>query len=129
MAKGNTIYLIKNGGQLSCVDVESGEIIQGCEPRGELISITPDRQRPPVLLPVMAVSVVKITDRPTIVSVNEMEENVRHPAIVDSVIYLRTHLNSSRLENRNGEVIFRRSLISIFVISFLSGYGQCGKSH
>ena len=38
------------------------------------------------------VSVMKITDRPTIVSVNEMEENgYATPAIVDSVIYLRTH--------------------------------------
>ena len=48
----------------------------------------------------MAVSVMKITDRPTIVSVNEMQENARYPAIVDSVISAPT-LNSSRLENRN----------------------------
>ena len=95
VAMGNTIYLIKNGGQLSCVDVESGEIIQRMRTQGggthyaspliandHLYCFAGDGR----------VSVMKITDRPTIVSVNEMEENVyATPAIVDSVIYLRTH--------------------------------------
>ena len=80
---------------MSCVDVETGETLQRMRTKGggthyaspliandHLYCFAGDGR----------VSVIKITDRPTIVSVNEMEENVyATPAIVDSIIYLRTY--------------------------------------
>ncbi len=95
VSDGKYIYLVKNGGLLTCLDVAAGETVYHKRTRG-----TGTHYASPLIaggnLYTFAgngrVSVMELGESPRIVAVNEMEEGVyATPAIVDGVIYLRTH--------------------------------------
>lgn len=95
VAWGPTVYLIKNGGQLSCIDIGTGDVTKRMRTQGSGTHYAS---------PVIAdghlycfagdgcVSVIQLNDSKSVIAVNELNDNVyATPAIVDGVIYLRTH--------------------------------------
>ena len=95
VSDGQTAYLLKNGGQLSCVNIESGEVVHRMRTKG-----TGTHYASPLVadgrLYCFAgngrVTVLDLQDKPEIIAVNDMGDDIyATPAIVDGVIYLRTH--------------------------------------
>jgi outer membrane protein assembly factor BamB len=88
-------YFVKNGGIITCLDVETGERIYRMRTRGrgthyaspliadgKIFSISGDGH----------ISVLTLGAEPQILAVNDMEDAVfATPAIVDGTIYVRTH--------------------------------------
>jgi outer membrane protein assembly factor BamB len=106
VSDGKYIYLVKNGGQLTCLDAASGETVYRKRTRG-----TGTHYASPLIaggnLYTFAgngrVSVLELGESPHIVALNEMKEEVyATPAVVDGVIFLRTHsaLYAFAKENR-----------------------------
>ncbi|MGB7346853.1 MAG: PQQ-binding-like beta-propeller repeat protein, partial [Pirellulaceae bacterium] len=92
---GNYVYMVKNGGLLTCLDVKSGKSVYRMRTRG-----TGTHYASPLIaggkLYTFAgngrVSVITLGEKPRVLAVNEMKEGVfATPAIVDGVIYVRTH--------------------------------------
>ena len=95
VASETTIYLVKNGGQLTCIDQKTGQITKRMRTKGSgthyasplitddhLYSFAGDGR----------VSVIALNDEMPVVAVNELGDNVyATPAILDGVIYLRSH--------------------------------------
>lgn len=95
VSDGTNVYLVKNGGLLTCVDVATGETVYRKRTKGSgthyaspliadgrLYTIAGNGQ----------VSVIELGNTAKILAVNDMQEAVyATPAIVDGVIYLRTH--------------------------------------
>ena len=89
------MYLVKNGGLLTCLDLASGKTVYKARTKGSGTHyasplIAGDR------LYTFAgngrVTVMALGEEPGVVAVNEMQVGVyATPAIVDGVIYLRTH--------------------------------------
>lgn len=92
---GQYIYLVKNGGLLTCIDAKTGETAYRMRTKG-----TGTHYASPLIANGMLytfagngrVSVVALGDTPQILAVNEMNDDVyATPAIVDGTIYVRTH--------------------------------------
>ncbi|MEM8670597.1 MAG: PQQ-binding-like beta-propeller repeat protein [Planctomycetota bacterium] len=95
VSDGKYVYLVKNGGLLTCIDVTSGERVCRMRTRGRgthyasplvadgrLYTFAGDGR----------ISVIDIQDSPEILAVNEMQDSVyATPAIMDGVLYVRTH--------------------------------------
>ncbi|MEM1071164.1 MAG: PQQ-binding-like beta-propeller repeat protein, partial [Planctomycetota bacterium] len=95
VSDGKYVYLVKNGGLLTCIDVASGERVCRMRTRGRgthyasplvadgrLYTFAGDGR----------ISVIDIQDSPEILAVNEMQDSVyATPAIMDGVLYVRTH--------------------------------------
>ena len=89
------IYFVKNGGILTCLDLETGERVYRMRiggrgtyyaspiiADGKLFATSGDGQ----------ISVVRLGSQPEILATNEIGERIyATPAIVDGVIYVRTH--------------------------------------
>ena len=92
---GQRIYLVKNGGLLSCVDIASGKTIYRTRTRGRGTHYASPLIAADKLYAVAGdgrVSVMAIGIKPELLAVNELGDNVyATPAIVDGVIYVRTH--------------------------------------
>lgn len=94
VSDGTFVYLVKNGGLLSCVDVASGELIDRMRTRG-----TGTHYASPVIANERlysfagngTVSVIDLKEPKRILAVNKIGARVyATPAIIDGVIYLRT---------------------------------------
>lgn len=92
---GIHVYLVKNGGLLTCVHLESGRTVYRVRTKG-----TGTHYASPIIANGMVytfagngrVSVIQAGDTPQVIAVNEMNDGVyATPAIVDGTIYLRTH--------------------------------------
>lgn len=95
VSDGKYLYLVKNGGQLTCLDVKTGKMVYRKRTGG-----TGTHYASPLIadgnLYTIAgngrISVVQSGESPGILAVNDMDDEVyATPAIVDGVIYLRTH--------------------------------------
>lgn len=95
VSDGKQVYLVKNGGLLSCVDCVSEKLLHRLRTKG-----TGTHYASPLIaggkLYTFAgngtVSVIQLADKPSILAVNRLGDGVfATPAIVDGVIYLRTH--------------------------------------
>jgi outer membrane protein assembly factor BamB len=95
VSDGTYVYMVKNGGLLTCIDITSGDLIYRMRTRG-----TGTHYASPLIagdkLYTFAgngkVSVIELGESQCILAVNEMRESVfATPAIVDGVIYVRTH--------------------------------------
>ena len=89
------IYYVKNGGILTCLQLATGKRVYRIRTRGtgthyaspiiadgKIFSLAGNGQ----------VSVIRLGPRPAILAVNDLEEETyASPAIVDGVIYIRTH--------------------------------------
>lgn len=95
VAVGERVYLVKNGGLLTCVDAKSGERVSRTRTRGSgthYASPLVADNRLYTFAGDGRISVLELGDAPRILAVNEMNEGVfATPAIVDGVIYVRTH--------------------------------------
>jgi hypothetical protein len=92
---GKHVYVVANGGILTCLDAKTGQRIYRTRTRGrgihyaspliadgKLFTIAGDGQ----------ISVLTLGANPEILAVNDMQEGVyATPAIVDGTIYVRTH--------------------------------------
>jgi outer membrane protein assembly factor BamB len=87
--------MVKNGGLLTCIDITSGDLVDRMRTRG-----TGTHYASPLIagerLYTFAgngrVSVIELGESGRILAVNEMADSVyATPAIVDGVIYVRTH--------------------------------------
>ena len=95
IAHQNKIYLVKNGGILTCVDVETGERLYRIRTQGKgthyasptifgnnLYSIAGNG----------SISVIQLGETAKVISTTSVGEEIfATPAIVDGIIYLRTH--------------------------------------
>ncbi len=95
LSDGERIYFVKNGGVLTCLDLKTGNIVYRTRTggrgthyaspliaNGNIYSTAGDG----------TISVLKLGDNPEVVATNDMQDNVyATPAIVDGVIYVRTH--------------------------------------
>ena len=95
VSDGERVYLVKNGGQLSVVNIETADIEHRVRTKG-----TGTHYASPLIADGRLysfagngkVSVLKIDDEPQILAVNDIGDDVyATPAIVDGVIYLRSH--------------------------------------
>jgi len=89
------IYYVKNGGILTCLQLATGKRVYRIRTRGtgthyaspiiadgKIFSLAGNGQ----------VSVIRLGPRPAILAVNDLEEETyASPAVVDGVIYIRTH--------------------------------------
>jgi outer membrane protein assembly factor BamB len=89
------LYFVKNGGILTCLELATGKRVYRTRTRGtgthyaspviadgKLFSLSGNGQ----------VSVIRLGPKPTILAVNDLEEETyASPAIVDGTIYIRTH--------------------------------------
>ncbi len=89
------LYFVKNGGILTCLELATGKRVYRTRTRGtgthyaspiiadgKLFSLAGNGQ----------VSVIRLGPKPTILAVNDLEEETyASPAIVDGTIYIRTH--------------------------------------
>lgn len=92
---GTYVYMVKNGGLLTCLDVASGETVYRTRTRG-----TGTHYASPLIADGRLytcsgngrISVLQLGESPRILAVNDMEDGVfATPAIIDGVIYVRTH--------------------------------------
>ena len=89
------VYFVKNGGVLTCLDAKTGERLSRIRTRGsgthyaspiiadgKLFSTAGDGH----------ISVLSLGAKPTILAVNDMGDNTyATPAVVDGILYVRTH--------------------------------------
>ncbi|MEL6109089.1 MAG: PQQ-binding-like beta-propeller repeat protein [Planctomycetota bacterium] len=94
VCKDGLVYFVKNGGVLTCLDVDSGQRVYRIRTKGKgthyaspviagdhLICVAGDGR----------ISVIKIGRDPQMIAVNEMGENVyATPTVDDGVLYIRT---------------------------------------
>ena len=95
LCDGQYIYFVKNGGVLTCLDLETGERVYRTRTRGrgthyaspviadgKLYSVAGDGR----------VSVITLGPKPEVLATNEMDDHVyATPAIVNGTIFVRTH--------------------------------------
>ena len=95
VSEGHRVYLVKNGGQLSVVNIESEEVEHRLRTRG-----TGTHYASPLVVGGRLysfagngkVTVLSIEGEPEILAVNDIGDDVyATPAILDGVIYLRSH--------------------------------------
>lgn len=95
VSDGEFVYVVKNGGLLTCVDVASGKTVYRKRTKG-----TGTHYASPLIADGKLysfagngrVSVLTLGEKTRVLATNEMEDGVyATPAIVDGVIYLRTH--------------------------------------
>ena len=105
VADGQRVYMVKNGGQLTCLDAKTGEVAHRIRTGG-----TGTHYASPLIAcgrlytfsGAGQVSVIQLGESLKVLSVNDMEEKVyATPAIVDGVIYLRTHTRLYAFESKN----------------------------
>lgn len=95
VSDGRHLYFVKNGGILTCLDLATGDRVYRTRTRGrgthyaspliaddKLFTVSGDGQ----------ISVLKLGAKPNVLAVNDMQEPVyATPAIVDGILYVRTH--------------------------------------
>lgn len=95
VSDGEHLYLVKNGGSLTCVEIKSGEIAYRKRTKGKGTHYASPLIADGKLYTFAGngrVSVIKPGTSFEILAVNEMKDEVyATPAIVEGVIYLRTH--------------------------------------
>ena len=88
------VYLVKNGGQLTCLEMNSGKVAKRIRTKGSGTHYASPLVAGGHLYSFAGngrVTVLTLGGRPEIVAVNEVGEKVyATPAILDGVIYLRT---------------------------------------
>ena len=95
LCDGKHIYFVKNGGVLTCLDVESGERVYRTRTGGRGTHYASPLIADGKLYTVAGdgrISVVTLGAKPDVLATNEMDDQVyATPAIVDGTIYVRTH--------------------------------------
>ena len=95
VSDGTYVYLVKNGGLLTCIDLASGRTVYKTRTKGSGTHYASPLIAGGRLYTFAGngrVTVMVLGERPAVVAVNEMQDGVyATPAIVDGVIYLRTH--------------------------------------
>ena len=95
VSDGTYVYLVKNGGLLTCIDLASGGTVYKTRTKGSGTHYASPLIAGGRLYTFAGngrVTVMVLGERPAVVAVNEMQDGVyATPAIVDGVIYLRTH--------------------------------------
>ncbi|MEM9644866.1 MAG: PQQ-binding-like beta-propeller repeat protein [Planctomycetota bacterium] len=95
VSDGERVYLIKNGGQLSVVEVETAIVEHRMRTKGSGTHYASPLIADGRLYSFAGngtVTVLSLDDKPSILAVNDLADAVyATPAIVDGVIYLRTH--------------------------------------
>ena len=132
VSDGRYVYLVKNGGLLSCVDVLSGELVYRKRTRG-----TGTHYASPLIadgkLYAFAgngkVSVIALGDSGRILSVNKIPEPIyATPAIVDGILFLRTHHTLHAFAEASEVRDTRKRVVCLMLLLVLSGRSDAGSS-
>lgn len=95
VCKEGLLYFVKNGGVLTCLNLDSGERVYRTRTKGKGTHYASPVIAGEHLLCVAGdgrITVIQTGRDPRVVAVNEMNENVyATPAINDGVLYVRTH--------------------------------------
>lgn len=92
---GSNVYIVKNGGILTCLDLKTGEQVYRIRTKGRGTHYASPVIADGKLFTTAGagqISVLSLGPDPEILAVNDMEDGVfATPAIVDGTIYVRTH--------------------------------------
>lgn len=95
LCDGKRVYFVKNGGVLTCLDLETGRNIYRTRTGGRGTHYASPLMAAGKLYSSAGdgtISVMSLGDNPEILATNDMGEGVyATPAIVDGTIYVRTH--------------------------------------
>ncbi len=95
LCDGQYVYLVKNGGVLTCLDLKSGKRLHRVRTRGRGTHYASPLIAGKHLYTVAGdgrISVLTLGPKPKLLATNDMQENVyASPAMVDGTLYVRTH--------------------------------------